>query len=77
MLALPAEAGGLGERLLHQRRRIDEDLDLALRSRAQAMRQMLELALDHIVIVAPQRIDRDDAGIASSPAAAIGSISGA
>ncbi len=33
VLALPAEAGGLGERLFHDRGGIDEDFDVAARGR--------------------------------------------
>ena len=64
MLALPADAGGLSEGLFHQRRGIDEDLDLGAGASGQKPRQVLELALDDVVIVAVAGIDRDIAGFA-------------
>ena len=60
VLALPTDSGGLAKRLLHHRRGIDEDLELA-RGFAfdQPARERLERLLDHIVIVAPLRINRN------------------
>ena len=61
VLALPAEAGRLRQRLLHQRRRVDEDLHVAMRRRDQPARQRLQALLDHVVIIVALRIDRDRA----------------
>ncbi len=52
VLALPAEAGGFGERLLHHRRGVDEDLHLAAGLGREPLRDALQLALDQVVIVA-------------------------
>ncbi len=69
VLALPAEAGLLGERLLHHRGGVDEhfhvdrrvDRLLAARFRRQPARHRLEPRLDDLVIVDALRIDRDRA----------------
>ena len=60
VLALPADAGGGGERLFHQRRGVDEDLH-ARRPCApgEAPAEPLQPALDEVVIVAIAGIDRD------------------
>ena len=60
MLALPAEAGALGERLFHHRRGIDEDLERR-RSRLadEPGGQHFQPALDEVVIIAIAGIDRD------------------
>ncbi len=63
VLALPAEARRLRQRLLHERRRIDEDLHVAARPADELLRQLLEPALDHVVIVAVARIDGDRADL--------------
>ncbi len=71
VLALPAEPGARGERLLHHRRGIDEQLHLALRERLHARGERLELRLEHVVIVGALRVDRDRAArllVAGSPA---------
>ena len=59
VLALPADAGGRGERLFHQRRGIDEHLDVGAGPRRKAGGDLLQLALDQVVIVAVAGIDRD------------------
>ena len=61
MLALPAEPGARGERLLHHRRGVGEELHLALGQRLHPRGQRLELRLEHVVIVGALRIDRDRA----------------
>ena len=61
VFALPAEAGFRGERLFHQRRGIHEHFDLRPALLRQPLRQLLQLALDHIVIIAPRRVGRDKA----------------
>ena len=65
VLALPAEAGLLGQRLFHHRGGVDEDLHLALAQPhapglgQKVLRQLLEPALDDVVIVAVAGIDGD------------------
>ncbi len=63
MLALPAEAGGLGQGLLHHRRRVDEDLHAGSRAGGEETGGFLQLALDHVVIVAVAGIDRDGGAV--------------
>ena len=55
--------GLLRQRLFHQRCGIDEDLHIGRGLARQPLRHALELALHHIMVVAVQRIDRDDAGL--------------
>ena len=58
VLALPAKAGSLGQRLFHHRRRIDEDLHItAACARDEKARQLLQLALDDIVIIPVAGVD--------------------
>ena len=64
VLALPADPSRLGQRLFHQRGGIDEHLDLGPGAPRQQARQLLELALDQLVIVAVAGIDGDIAAIA-------------
>ena len=52
VLALPAQACGLGQRLFHHRRGIDKDLHLAAETGDHELGKMLELAAQHVVIVA-------------------------
>jgi hypothetical protein len=59
MLALPAEAGSLGQRLFHDRCRVDENLDVGTAFRSQLAGDLLQPALDHIVIVAVACVDRN------------------
>ena len=61
VLALPAEPGAGGERLLHHRRRIDEDLHVAVGEVLHARRKRRELRLEHVVIIVALRVDRDRA----------------
>ena len=61
VLALPAEAGRLCQRLLHHRRGIDEDFDVAAGVLDQPASKRLQPRLDHIVVVVALRIDRDGA----------------
>ena len=59
VLALPADPRRLAQRLFHDRRSVDEDLDLGPRhfSHDPAC-QRLQCALHHIVIIGALRIDR-------------------
>ena len=77
VLALPAEPGALGERLFHDRRGIDKELQRARPALLDPMRERLQAALQGVVIIAPARIDRNDAAIGSLSASASGSSSGA
>ncbi len=66
LVCLPCQPrpAAVGERLLHHRRGVDEDLDFSLlgaRARDEPGRERLQPALDHVVIVAMARIDRDRA----------------
>ena len=61
MLALPPQPGGGGERLLHERCRIDEYLYGGARVREQPARHPLEPRLYDVVIVVALCIDRDGA----------------
>src|SRR5262249_4814192 len=64
VLALPPEAGGGGERLLHHRRGVDENLHVAAGLRSQPTGQCLEAELDEVVVVVAARVDRDRAAVA-------------
>ena len=59
VLALPAQAGALGQRLLHQRRGVDEHLQLAAEARGHPAGQLLQPPLDQLVIVVALGVDRD------------------
>ena len=61
VLALPADAGGRGERLFHHRRGVDEDLDLAAGRVDQPAANRFEPRFDHVVIIVAAGIDRDAA----------------
>ncbi len=61
VLALPAEPCARGERLLHHRRGIDEELHIVSRQRLNPCSKLLELCLEHVVIVGALRIGRDRA----------------
>ena len=68
VLTLPAEPGPLGERLFHDRRRIDKQLERTrppLRSNA----RRLQPAFQGVVIIAAASIDRNDAAIGVSASA--------
>ena len=76
VLALPAEAGGLGERLFRDRGGIDEDLYADRASPAlfagvdQPAGEGLERLLDGVVVVCPLRVDRDASATVGSGSAA-------
>ena len=58
VLALPAEAGGFGQRLFHNRCRIDEDFQILARGAGgETAGDALELAFDNVVIIAVLCID--------------------
>ena len=59
MLALPADPRRLGQRLLHHRGGIDEDLHPAVEVLRHPARQRLETLLDGVVVVAVAGIDGD------------------
>ncbi len=68
VLALPADAGGSGKRLLHERRGIDEHLDVGAGPRGEARGDLLQPALDQVVIVAVAGVDRDGRPVLPSEA---------
>jgi len=59
VLTLPAKARGFGQRLLHHRRGVDEDLHLAAEAMHQLLRQPLQPPLEHVVVVAVAGVDRE------------------
>ncbi len=59
MLSLPAETGCCRQRLFHDRRRIDEDFDILAGARGKTGGDLLQPALDDIVIIAVACIDGD------------------
>src|SRR5690606_1505595 len=59
VLALPAQARPLSQRLLHQGGGVDEDLDLLTQPRGDLTGQDLQPSLDDLVIVVAARIDGD------------------
>ena len=63
MLALPAETGGLRQRLFHHRCGIDKDLHLAFGLSDQPSGGALERPLHHVMIILALRIDRNAAVI--------------
>ncbi len=65
MLPLPAQPRLRRQRLLHDRRGIDENLHLHTRRGAgdDELREVLQPALDDVVVIAMPRIDRDIAPI--------------
>ena len=70
VLALPAQPGGLRQRLLHHRRRVDEHLDIGamlLRSAAPDV----SAALDQVVIIVALRV-KGDGGAARAAAGSRG-----
>ncbi len=76
VLALPAEARRLRQRLFHHRGGVDEDLDVGPALGGEQPGDALELALDDVVIVAPARIERNRR-LVGWPSTASGSPSGA
>ncbi len=69
VFALPAETRLGRQRLFHQRGRVDEHAVLAAQAGLHAVREVLEPALDQLVIVAALGVDRDEArgSCSSSP----------
>ena len=61
VLALPADAGALRQRLFHQRRGIDEHFDVSATLAREPLRELLQFAFDDIVIVAPRRVSGNEA----------------
>ena len=61
LVCLPCQPmpGGLGQRLFHQRRGVDEHLHLAAEARLDPAGQPLQPPLDQLVIVVALRVDRD------------------
>ena len=60
VLALPTKTGGLGQRLFHDRRGIDEDFDVAPADvRDDELGQRLERAFDDVVVIPVAGIDRN------------------
>jgi len=59
MLALPADAGGTSERLLHHGRSVDEHFRVAAGRGDQPAGERLEPRLDDVVIIIALGIDRD------------------
>ncbi len=66
VLALPAEPRLLRQRLLQHRGGVDEHLHLGRETRGEPAGELLEPALEHVVIVAMAGIDRQIAPIGSS-----------
>lgn len=60
VFALPAEPGALREGLLHQRRGVDENFDVCIGFARKPLCELLQLALDDVVIVAPGGIRRNE-----------------
>ena len=61
VLALPADAGRFGERLLHHRRGIDEDFDIAAGFFDEPASEAFQPRPDHVVIIVALGVDRDGA----------------
>src|SRR3546814_7293486 len=59
VLALPAEPGRRRQRLFHHRRGVHEDLHVLACARGEPRGDLLETALDQVVVVAVARIDGD------------------
>ena len=64
VLALPAVAGRLRRGLFHQRRGVDEDLQVVAVGVPDEAAERLQLALHHLVVVAALGIDRDRRALA-------------
>ena len=77
VLALPADSCGLRQRLLHDRRGVDEHLQLRRRLIDDEPRESLERLLDRLVIVAALRIGGDAPELGMGLASASGSDAGA
>ena len=63
MFALPADASAICERLLHQRRGIDEYLHVFAGTSGEGRCKLLDLAFEHVVIVTPLRVNRNDGAL--------------
>ena len=61
VLALPAQTGAHGQRLFHDRCRVDKDFHLSLRFIDEPTGQRLQFLFNDIMIIAPLRIDRNHA----------------
>ena len=66
MLALPAQTAAGGERLFHDRGRIDEYFHVAAGVGRQPARQLLQARFDQVVIVIALGVDRDRRAVALS-----------
>ncbi len=64
VLSLPAETGLLGERLLHDCRRVDEDLDVAAAIFHEPARDRFQPRFDNLVIILAASIDGNRAAVA-------------
>ena len=66
LVCLPCQPSpaACGQRLFHHRRGVDEHLHVAAGARRDLAGDLLQPALDHVVIVAVPRIDRDRAAVA-------------
>ena len=65
VLALPADPGLLGQRLLQDRRRVDEHLDRGAEPAVHPAGQLLETALDQVVVIAMAGVHRDRRALTS------------
>src|SRR4029079_2838062 len=65
VLALPAKAGRLRERLFHDCRRVDEHLDVAAGLVREPARDGFQPRLDDLVIIVAAGIDRNRAAVAA------------
>ena len=61
VLALPTKTRALRKRLFHQRRSIDKHFNISAAFARQPLRELLQLAFDDIVIIAPRGISRNKA----------------
>ena len=61
VLALPAKTGALRQRLFHNRRGVDKYLDLAVKAGGDELCEVLQLPLDHVMVVAISGIHRNGA----------------
>ena len=64
VLALPTEAGLLGERLFHQRGSVDEDFHIRAGECGDLAGELFEAGLDEVVRVPPPRVYGDVADLA-------------
>src|SRR5262249_6506524 len=59
VLALPADAGALGERLFHHRRGVDKYLEIAAPALRDEPGERLQPRLHDVVVIATARVDGD------------------